>query len=365
MAKKTISTGDDEKATPKVKPKSKRKGPSTARRTRYMALEPRVVFDGAIGAEIVDRVAPDTSAPQPDSSVPHEVPGAPPAVNIFATPEAEKAKAPAQTASYARDSQTLAANSAAPVGATDAQRESTQVTQPDTDRDLADTSSIGMTGQAAVQELLIIDGSVEGIDILKAAARSDLEIIILDTNRDGVQQISEILSSRTGVETVHIVSHGRPGEMTLGDTKLTLESMIARSAEIEEWSAHLDQGADLRLYGCEVAGGDRGETYGELLSRLTGADVAASTDNTGGSMQGGNWALETTVGDVQSSFFGDEALLTTAEILLPTTNLTSNAPWTTVFTGANYDFAGDMQAAGGADLIGSDAHGALYMNFDD
>ena len=49
----------DKKPTESVdKPteKPKRKRLSTSRRTRFLALEPRVVFDGAIGAEIVQSV---------------------------------------------------------------------------------------------------------------------------------------------------------------------------------------------------------------------------------------------------------------------------------------------------------------------
>jgi hypothetical protein len=44
---------------------------------------------------------------------------------------------------------------------------------------------------------------------------------------------------------------------------------------------HLTQGADLLLYGCDVASTETGRDYAGLWAELTGADVAASKDATG------------------------------------------------------------------------------------
>ena len=337
MSKDKKPRGSDSPADkPAGKPKRVRK--TLVRKTRYLALEPRIVFDGALAADIVDNnaatEAAKTGTEAPESTLP------------------------------AVDWSRTGVSNALPSEGRSSAAEAAEKAAAEARGDFSD-SAFGTARADGISEILIIDGSVGSLDQLSAAARPGIEIFVLDAGRDGVEQISEILASRTGVETVHIVSHGRPGEMTLGNTKLTLESMIARESEIEGWGDHLDVGADLLLYGCEVAGGDRGDSYVNLLSRLTGADVAASTDNTGSRTQGGNWVLESNVGDVGSSFFANDGLLTTGEILLPTTSLTSATPWTTVFTGSNYDFSNDMQAAGGADLIGSDGHGALYTNFDD
>ncbi|MDP1612088.1 MAG: DUF4347 domain-containing protein, partial [Sulfuritalea sp.] len=289
---------------------SKPKTRARASRNRLMKLEPRLLFDGAMAVDMVEQVA--------------EVHASDPAPAI----EAPLIDAPSQTL----EKQTVA--------------------------------EIQTGAPAATHELLIIDGSVENIGALIAAARPNIEVIVLDPNRDGVQQIGEILSSHAGIDAVHIVSHGRPGEMTLGSTKLTLETMAARAPEIGAWQADLKPGTDLLLYGCEVAGGDRGTAYVDLLAQLTGTVVAASTDNTGSSSQQGNWNLEASTGVVTTAIFGSKQVLATGDVLLPTTNLASSSPWTTIFYGAAKDYANDLQANGGPDLIGDGVHGALYMNFD-
>ena len=54
----------------------------------------------------------------------------------------------------------------------------------------------------------------------------------------------------------------------------------------------LAAGADLLLYGCDVAADALGQQMTGTLAALTGADVAASTDLTGAASRGGNWVLE-------------------------------------------------------------------------
>ncbi len=47
--------------------KKKKKGAPVSRRTRYMALEPRVVFDGALGADLVDQALSEPGSAVADS----------------------------------------------------------------------------------------------------------------------------------------------------------------------------------------------------------------------------------------------------------------------------------------------------------
>ena len=55
------------------------------------------------------------------------------------------------------------------------------------------------------------------------------------------------------------------------------------------------------LYGCEVGAGAEGAAFIDQLALMTGADIAASTDKTGGSTLGGNWDLEVVHGSVEAS----------------------------------------------------------------
>jgi hypothetical protein len=58
---------------------------------------------------------------------------------------------------------------------------------------------------------------------------------------------------------------------------------------------------DILFYGCDFAGSHDGKLLIESLSALTGADVAASIDDTGHAIFGGDWDLEYKAGEIQSS----------------------------------------------------------------
>jgi hypothetical protein len=86
--------------------------------------------------------------------------------------------------------------------------------------------------------------------------------------------------------------------LQLGDNWLTLETLPIYADQLQSWSQVLTEDADILLYGCNVAQGDRGQTFVQQLSQLTHADIAASDDLTGNAALGGDWNLEVTVGTV-------------------------------------------------------------------
>ncbi|TAK75288.1 MAG: DUF4347 domain-containing protein, partial [Aquabacterium sp.] len=73
-----------------------------------------------------------------------------------------------------------------------------------------------------------------------------------------------------------------------------------RVAEVVGWSDALKPGADLLLYGCDLASSEAGRAVVDGLATLTGADVAASSDATGGALLGGDWDLEYADGSIQA-----------------------------------------------------------------
>ena len=64
--------------------------------------------------------------------------------------------------------------------------------------------------------------------------------------------------------------------------------------------ASLAPGADILVYGCDFAEGATGDAAAHLLSQLTGAAVAASTNLTGGAAKGGDFVLEDHVGAIDA-----------------------------------------------------------------
>jgi prefoldin subunit 5 len=102
------------------------------------------------------------------------------------------------------------------------------------------------------------------------------------------------------VDSIQILSHGAEGKLYLGDTILTSENLDYYSNELTAIGSVLSSEGDILLYGCAVASGTVGQSFIENLARHTGADVAASTDNTGALVLGGNWMLEAATGVIES-----------------------------------------------------------------
>ncbi len=157
----------------------------------------------------------------------------------------------------------------------------------------------------AITEVIFIDQGVPNWqdmveDIQSSAIAGQIEIVTIDSGRDGISQIGEVLGRFSNISTIHLVSHGAAGEIGLGNSILSLETLSARAGEIAQWNTALNSGADLRIYGCNVAASAAGRALTESLAALCDCDVAASDDTTGHGSLGGDWDLEVTWGDIDS-----------------------------------------------------------------
>ncbi len=151
-----------------------------------------------------------------------------------------------------------------------------------------------MTVREQDRSLLIVDPSVADYSALLAGI-TQASILVLDSDRDGVEQITQTLAEQPQLKSLQILSHGRAGALKLGTAELSLQSLGRYAADLTRWSQVL-AGAEILLYGCEVAAGKLGQQFLQGLKRLTGAEVAASTTPTGSSALGGNWHLEAATG---------------------------------------------------------------------
>lgn len=152
------------------------------------------------------------------------------------------------------------------------------------------------------REIVFIDTSVEDYQTLMSGIDPNAEVVLLDSTRDGIKQIADILQGRTGFDAIHVVSHGSQGELQLGTATLTLESMNGEYAdELGVVGQALNDSADWLIYGCNFGEGETGQAAATRLAKLTGADVAASSDLTGSATLGGDWDLEVTTGEIETT----------------------------------------------------------------
>jgi hypothetical protein len=147
--------------------------------------------------------------------------------------------------------------------------------------------------------LVFIDRGVSSPQFLADGIIAEATAFILDSAQDGIQQITEILQNYPDVESIHLVSHGSPGSIQLGNTHLSLGTLGEYEQDLRRWNTQ-----SLLIYGCNVAAGDAGTELIEKLHQLTGANVAGSRTKTGNAELGGDWNLEvqTNTHDVALAF---------------------------------------------------------------
>ena len=213
-----------------------------------------------------------------------------------------------------------------------------------------------------VSTLVFIDSNVEDYQSLISGVSPNAEVIILDETLNGIEQITERLAIEQNIEAIHIISHGSPGSVQLGANTLNNSNIESFAPGLKQWRKALIPGADILLYGCNVAadvsvttdidyirhisqeltplsrslsrlkatpdnldnsligfcvddfrdrrgvktpGGTgvkptKPNQFLDRLSELTGADIAASANLTGNATLGGDWELEVQTGRIDT-----------------------------------------------------------------
>jgi hypothetical protein len=145
--------------------------------------------------------------------------------------------------------------------------------------------------------LLVIDRTVDSYEQLVAGTVAETEVMLLDPNRDGIEQITEFLGHNPQTRSLHIISHGSPGCLHLGNSHLGLDNIETYASLLQTWKRI--EGRQILLYGCNVAAGEAGEAFVTRLHRLTECQIAASATFTGNAAAGGNWELEVKTSDLE------------------------------------------------------------------
>ena len=154
-------------------------------------------------------------------------------------------------------------------------------------KNMLNNSSLSQTATTVV----FIDASVSDYQTLQTGVVEGVEAVILSPNQNGIEEITDFLQQHPQITTIHIVSHGSPGCLYLGNSQLNLDNISKYADLLPHW-----QSENILLYGCNVAAGDAGEEFIRKLHEITNATISASATKTGNAALGGNWELETTLG---------------------------------------------------------------------
>ncbi|HEY9708618.1 MAG TPA: DUF4347 domain-containing protein, partial [Oculatellaceae cyanobacterium] len=140
-----------------------------------------------------------------------------------------------------------------------------------------------------VATVVFIDAGVENYQQLVNGVIPTAEVFVLDAAIDGIEQISQVLQQRQNIGTLHIVSHGAPGQIFVGRSSIALDDLT--EANVGQWRQSLSADAEILFYGCNVAAEVQGRQFVERLTHLTGAEVYASNALVGSPERGGTWTL--------------------------------------------------------------------------
>ncbi|MDC9821084.1 DUF4347 domain-containing protein, partial [Pectobacterium polonicum] len=224
-------------------------------------LESRVLFDGAIAATA-------TQAETGNSN------------------DATASSHPAQTANHSAEV---------------ASENSTSSDQNSATHDITtDVVVQAVAGETTRKEAVFIDTALTDYQTLIGNVPAGVDVFLLDSSKDGLSQLATWAETHKGYDAIHILSHGNEGQVRLGNLTLDSATAEARSADLAKFGTALTQDGDLLLYGCDIAQ-DTGKSFVSLLAQLTQADIAASDDLTGATAKGGNWQLETMVGNIETT----------------------------------------------------------------
>jgi len=169
-----------------------------------------------------------------------------------------------------------------------------------------------------VRELVVIDSAVPDKAAFYRGLKPGVDVVEIDASRPGLEQLEQALAPYHGLAALHIVSHAQDGVLLLGSSRVDAQALQRDLGIFAALRGALADGADLLLYGCDLARGEKGEQLLDILHGETGLDVAASDDKTGNAAQGGNWDLEIQRGRIETGLaFSGKALQDFTAVLAP------------------------------------------------
>ncbi|BBD69636.1 hemolysin-type calcium-binding region [Nostoc commune NIES-4072] len=157
---------------------------------------------------------------------------------------------------------------------------------------------------AKTHNLVFIDTAVEDYQSLANGVTPNTKVFFITPTQNGIKEITKILAYHgQNLTSIHIVAHGVPGCLYLGNTRLGLDTLNNYQEQLQQWQQLTSKPKfeNLLLYSCNLAAGDAGAEFITKLHQLTGLNIAASRERVGTAALGGNWKLEVCTAQMEVS----------------------------------------------------------------
>src|SRR5262245_57538627 len=125
---------------------------------------------------------------------------------------------------------------------------------------------------AMPSEIAFVDRNVDHLATLLVGLRPELEPILLSDDEPALCQIARWVRRWDGLDAIHVIAHGRVGEVSFGAGALSLESLAGHAADLRAIGQALGNDGKLLLWSCQTAAGARGSGFVEALESATGRE---------------------------------------------------------------------------------------------
>jgi uncharacterized protein DUF4347 len=138
-----------------------------------------------------------------------------------------------------------------------------------TDRQVHDADAASISGgrlpmsasTSHKREIAFIDSGVEDLQTLLKGIRLDVEPILLTAEEPAPRQMARAVKGREGLEAIHVIAHGRPGEVTFSAGALTEETIVIYANDLATVGSAVAPDGQLSLWACSVADDVRGTNF--------------------------------------------------------------------------------------------------------
>jgi hypothetical protein len=146
------------------------------------------------------------------------------------------------------------------------------------------------------KEIAFVDRNVDDLPTFLAGLRPELDHFLLSDDEPALCQIARLVRCRDGLDAIHVVAHGRVGEVSFGAGALSLEHLAGHAADLHAIGQALGKDGKLLLWSCQTAAGSRGSAFVKASESATGAEVRAAAGTIGSQPLGGRWQLDVSSG---------------------------------------------------------------------
>ena len=142
---------------------------------------------------------------------------------------------------------------------------------------------------ARVSEMLFVDTSVDDLATILCHLRPGVEAVVLDRATPPSRQIAVALHGVRGLDAVHVIAHGAPGQVNFAAGPWSTETVENEPDDFAAIGRAIAAHGDLRLWSCHTGAGVAGGRFAARLARAIGVGVANASGLVGATAREGRW----------------------------------------------------------------------------